>query len=121
MRQAIVIAIALLVACKSPATKVAKARDELASWAAAGAMLSSAWSQGTAATPYVKSTVKVGAGEVDKLRQPLQSDSEGKEAVQQVANLYGKLLQAVEQNDRPSAAKLAGPFSAISRRVKPQS
>ena len=121
MRQAFAFALLILVACKTQATKTEKARDELASWAAAGEMLSSGWARGDAQTPYVKSTAKVASNEIDQLRQQLQSDRESARALDEVATLYGRLSTAVAQEDRASAAQLARPFHEVSERVKPPS
>lgn len=107
----------LVAACKSPAAKTKKAQDELASWAATGASLAENWSRRSAQTAYVKSTIEVASRAVDNLRDALQGDR----SVAEVAKLYEMLSSAVEHEDRASAARLAAPFAAISKRVKPPS
>ncbi len=115
MRRTLVFLVLLVCACKTPATKASRARDELASWAATGQMLSSGWSRGDAQTPYVKSTVKVAIGEVAKLKPDLQKDAP---SADDVDALYKKLSDALERNDRASAAQLSRPFGELGKKLQ---
>lgn len=113
MRRAIVIALLILVSCKSQQSKEERAREQLASWAATGRMLSKNWARGVAQKPYAKSTVRAASDEVEKLRQPLKDDSKSMRAVDDVSKLYEKLSQAIERDDRRSGEDIAHAFAAI--------
>ena len=110
-------ALLLFVACKTPATKAAKARDELASWAATGAMLSRDWADAEAQTPYVKSTAEVASEAVDKLRDTLNDRA----SIDELAGLYRKLSAAIARNDRAAAGELEKKFGDISKRLQKSS
>ncbi len=120
MRQTIALALLLLVSCKTQATKAERAREELASWAAAGQMLSDGWAREKTHTPYVKSTVETASDEIESLRQPLQGDTQSLQSLEEVSALYASLAKAVEQGDRHSGEEIARAFGDVNRRLQQQ-
>jgi hypothetical protein len=108
----------LAFACGSAAHKAEKAHDELASWAATGAMLSEQWSRGQLPAPYVKSTIAVAHDSLQDLVEPLRGDAESQDALRRIALDYQSFTRAFEQNDRLAAARPARDFAAIARALQ---
>lgn len=107
--------VVLALACSSPDKKAQKARDELSSWAGAGAVLSKEWSRGKLARPYVKSTLDVASDSLKGLVDPLKNDEEATTALWHMMHLFDRLSSAVASNDRPAAAPLSSEFATISK------
>jgi len=111
------IVIFLTLACSSPERKAEQARDELASWAATGEVLSQQWSRGKVARPFVKSTLEVAFETVKAL-----ADSSGNAAAaRRITQLYDSFSRAVENDDHAAAGLLSSKFGTISKALqKPQ-
>ena len=110
----------LAAACGSAEHKAEKARDELQSWAATGAVLSRTWARGDAAPRYVKSTLKVASDSLQGLTKPLQGDDKSEKSLARVTQLYDTFERAFEQNDRAAARKTADQLDAISKDLQQQ-
>ena len=120
MRRITLILILLTVACKSPQQKAEKARDELSSWAGAGAALSQEWSRGNVARPYVKSTLDVAADSLKGLADPLAADDKAEAALADATQLFDTFSRAVDDGDRAKAASLSSRFDKIGKTMKKQ-
>ena len=105
-------------ACSSPDKKAQKARDELSSWAGAGAVLSQEWSRGKLARPYVRSTLAVASDSLKSLADPLKDDEKANAQLSRVMQLFDGLSHAVTNDDRPAAAPLSPEFAAISKALQ---
>ncbi|HEY3056661.1 MAG TPA: hypothetical protein VGK31_12090 [Thermoanaerobaculia bacterium] len=111
------LALAIL-ACQSEASKAEKARNELASWAAAGAKLSREWSRGTVRKPYVKTTVKVALASLQQLADPLKSDQRASGQRSTVTSLFEEFSQRVERDDRSHDPRFAAISEELQRATK---
>lgn len=110
----------LALACSSPETKAQKARDELSSWAGAGAVLSQEWSRGKLARPYVRSTLDAASDSLKVLAVPLKGDERANAQLRRTAQLFAGLSRAVADDDRAAAAHLVSEFAAISKALQKQ-
>lgn len=108
----------LALACGSPEKKAQKARDELSSWAGAGALLSQEWSRGKLARPYIRSTLTVASDSLKGLADPLEGDERAKAQLWRVTRLFDELSRSVAHDDRAAAAPLSPEFAAISKALQ---
>lgn len=99
-RYGLVVLFAVL-ACASPEREAAEARDSVASWSAAGAMLATEWTRGHVSDGYARSTSRVA---IDELRG---LDAPAREAV---LSAWRELERAVERGDRETARQLVASF-----------
>lgn len=98
MARALLIAVLIVAACKSPQQKASAARETASSWAATGAMLATEWGRGAVSDAYARSTARVARDEVAKAgaREQLRA--------------WDALARAVERHDRAAAPELAKAF-----------
>jgi hypothetical protein len=108
------------VACGSAEHKAEKARDELQSWAATGAVLSRQWSRGDATPRYVKSTLKVATDSLQGLIKPLQGDEKSQKSLERVTQLYDTFQRAFDRNELKTARQTSDDFDAISKELQQQ-
>lgn len=110
----------LAAACGSAEHKAEKARDEMQSWAATGAVLSRQWPRGDATPRYVKSTLQVATNSLQGLTKPLQGDEKSEKRLARVTQLYDSFERAFERDDRRAARKTGDQFDAISKELQQQ-
>jgi hypothetical protein len=99
-RIALVVLLAAI-ACSSPEREAAEARDGVASWSAAGAMLAAEWTRGHVSDGYARSTARVAIKELRGLDAPARDAA---------LRAWNELGSAVERGDRPAARRLVASF-----------
>jgi len=90
-----------LLACSSPEREAAEARDSVASWSAAGALLATEWTRGHVTDGYARSTSRVAIEELRGLDAPSRDAA---------VHAWRELERAVERGDREAARRLVASF-----------
>ena len=110
----------LAAACGSAEHKAEKARGELQSWAATGAVLSRQWSRGDATPRYVRSTLQVATESLQGLGKSLQGDEKSQKSLAHVTQLYDTFERAFERNDLKTGRQTSDEFDATSKDLQQQ-
>jgi len=105
-RIALVVLLAVI-ACSSPEREAAEARDTVASWSSAGALLATEWTRGHVNDGYVKSTARVAIGELQGLEAPSRDAA---------LRAWNELERAAERGDREAARGLVTAFRKAAER-----
>lgn len=105
-RYGLVVLLAVL-ACSSPEREAAEARDGVASWSAAGAMLATEWTRGHVSDAYARSTARVAIDELKHLDAPARDAA---------LRAWNELESAVERGDRAAAGRLVASFRQAAER-----
>ena len=96
----------VILACGSPEGDAQKARDSVASWAAAGAMLAQEWTRGNVSDAYARSTARVAIEELHGFNAPARDAA---------LQAWRDLQDAVARNDREAAERTIAAFARVAR------